>query len=257
MKPVLFEWNGIAVHSYGFMIALGVILGAWYLEKQGQKEVGMTSNQVSQLIVLLFAAAFIGGKVFLIFEGNNFKARDFFSGSGFVFYGSFITAVPVMLWYFRKRQFPIFRTLDIMAVTTCIVHAFGRIGCFMAGCCYGKPTGTNWGVQFTDPASSAEPLHTFLHPVQLYESTYILLVGLFLLVIRKYYRKFYGQLFLTYLLLYAIGRAVLETYRGDYVRGYVFGNVSNAQFTAFVITVLSITVYTWLYRTGRLLHTKS
>ncbi|HYH15995.1 MAG TPA: prolipoprotein diacylglyceryl transferase [Flavisolibacter sp.] len=256
MKPVLFQWNGIAVHSYGLMIALGVIIGAWYLEKQGKKEIGITSNQVSLLIVLLFAAAFIGGKLFLFFEGDQFKASDFFSGSGFVFYGSFIMAVPVMLWYFRKQQFPILQTLDIMAVTTCIVHAFGRIGCFMAGCCYGKPTYGHWGVQYSDPGTSAEPLHTYLHPVQLYEASYILVVGLLLLLTRTYFRKFYGQLFLTYLLLYAIGRAILENYRGDYVRGYVFGSVSNAQFTAFIITVISIGLYTWLQRSGKLLRIK-
>lgn len=252
MKPVLFEWNGLAVHSYGLMIALGVILGAWYLEKQGKKEVGMTSNQVTQLIVLLFAAAFIGGKLFLLFERDHFTISDFFSGSGFVFYGSFIFAVPTMLLFFKKHRFPVFRTLDIMAVTTCIVHAFGRVGCFMAGCCYGKPTGTNWGVAFSDPASSAEPLHTLLHPVQLYEAGYILLVGVLLLVIRRYFRRFYGQLFLTYLLLYAIGRSVLETYRGDYVRGYVFGHVSNAQFTAICITIFTIAISTLLYRSGKL-----
>ena len=256
MKPVLFELGSLALHSYGFMIALGVILGAWYLEKQGGKEIGITSNQVTVLIVLLFAAAFIGGKVFLLFEGGQFKMSDFFSGSGFVFYGSFITAVPVMLWFLRKHRFPIFQTLDIIAVTTCIVHAFGRLGCFMAGCCYGKPTSEAWGVKFTDPASSAEPLHTFLHPVQLYEAGYIFLVGMLLLVIRKHFRKFYGQLFLLYLLLYAVGRAILETYRGDYVRGYVFGHVSNAQFTALIITVLSIAVYTWLARSGRLVRVK-
>jgi phosphatidylglycerol:prolipoprotein diacylglycerol transferase len=256
MKPVLFEWGGLAVHSYGFMIALGVIIGAWYLEKQGQKEIGITSNQVSQLIVLLFAAAFIGGKLFLLFEGGHFTVKDFFSGSGFVFYGSFIVAVPVMLWFLKKHKFPIFQTLDIIAVTTCIVHAFGRLGCFMAGCCHGKPTGTAWGIAFTDPASSAEPLHTLLHPVQLYEAGYILLVGALLLLMRKYFRKFYGQLFLTYLLLYAIGRAVLETFRGDIVRGYVFGNVSNAQFTAFMITALSIAAFTWLYRSGKLVRVK-
>jgi phosphatidylglycerol---prolipoprotein diacylglyceryl transferase len=256
MKPVLFEWSGIAVHSYGLMIAIGVILGALYLEKQGLKEVGMTSNQVTQLIVLLFAAAFIGGKLFLLFESDQFKINDFFSGSGFVFYGSFIVAVPVMLWYFQKHRFPVFRTLDIMAVTTCIVHAFGRVGCFMAGCCYGTPTGTNWGVSFSDPAGSAEPLHTLLHPVQLYEAGYILLVGLLLLVMRNHFRKFYGQLFLTYLLLYAIGRAFLETYRGDYVRGYVFGHVSNAQFTAICIAVVTIAIYTWLYFSGRLIRAK-
>ena len=256
MKPVLFEWGSLTLHSYGFMIALGVILGAWYLEKQGSKEIGITSNQVTKLIVFLFAAAFIGGKAFLLFEGGAFKTSDFFSGSGFVFYGSFIVAVPVMIWFLRKHQFPVFQTLDIIAVTTCMVHAFGRLGCFMAGCCYGKPTGTNWGVKFSDPASSAEPLHTFLHPVQLYEAGYIFFVCLLLLVVRRYFRKFYGQLFLFYLLLYAIGRAVIETYRGDYVRGYVFGNVSNAQFTALMITVLSIAVFIWLYRTGKLVRIK-
>jgi phosphatidylglycerol:prolipoprotein diacylglycerol transferase len=253
MKPVLFQLGPLSVHSYGLMIAIGTLLGTLYLKKEGKKAFGLTADQVTNLVILLFAASFIGGKLFLAFESKNFKVQDLYSGNGFVFYGSFLFAVPTMLLFFRKHKIPVLPMLDIMAIVTCIVHAFGRIGCFMAGCCYGEPTGTHWGVAFTDPASSAEPLHTLLHPTQLYEAAFITVVGLILLWMKRAGLRFHGQLFLCYLLLYAIGRSVLENYRGDYVRGYVFGNVSNAQFTAGLIALTSIGLYLWLYYSKRLL----
>lgn len=131
--------------------------------------------------------------------------------------------------------------LDIMAVTTCLVHMFGRLGCFMAGCCYGKPTGGGWGVVFTDPACDADPKNVPLYPTQLFEAGYILMVMIILLYLRGR-RQFYGQLFLLYLSLYAVGRFVLEYFRGDTSRGYVIDNyISHSQFIAIVI--LAITLY--------------
>ena len=133
--------------------------------------------------------------------------------------------------------------LDIMAVTTCLVHMFGRIGCFLAGCCYGKPTHSAFGVTFTDPACQADPLNTPLHPTQLYEASYILLVMIVLLFLRSR-KKFYGQLFLVYLILYAIGRFVLEYFRGDLGRGFVISNyVSHSQFIAALILVCVLIIY--------------
>ena len=114
--------------------------------------------------------------------------------------------------------------LDVMAVVTCIVHGFGRIGCFMAGCCYGKPTESIFGVTFTNPACQAEPLFTALHPTQLYEASliFVLMTGL---IILKSNKKFDGQLFLLYLIIYAFGRGVLELFRGDIQRGFIIGDV--------------------------------
>src|SRR5207237_1236866 len=121
------------------------------------------------------------------------------------FYGSLLTTIPVMLWYFKKTKLPVAGMLDVMAVVTCIVHSLGRIGCFNAGCCYGKPTQSFLGVVFTDPACQAEPLNISLHPTQLYEASAIFLVLIILLIIDRN-KKFEGQVFLTYLILYAFVR---------------------------------------------------
>jgi phosphatidylglycerol:prolipoprotein diacylglycerol transferase len=130
-----------------------------------------------------------------------------------------------------------------MAVTTCLVHMFGRLGCFMAGCCYGKPTQSFFGVMFSSPQCYAEPKNVPLHPTQFYEAAFIFMVMLFLLFLRDR-RMFYGQLFLVYLIAYAIGRTLLEFFRGDEVRGFVIDNlVSHSQLIAVVIIIIAIFFY--------------
>ncbi len=246
MHPVLFEIGSVTIYTYGFMIALGVVCGVAYMAIRGRKEVGLTFDQANNLFLLIFIAAFIGGKVFLFFENISRYLENpgsLFSGSGFVFYGSFLFAVPTMLWYFKRNKLPTHQMLDIMAITTCLVHMFGRVGCFFAGCCYGKPTESFLGVIFTDPACQANPLHTPLFPTQLMEASYIFVVMAILLVIR-HRKQFHGQMFLLYLILYAVGRFVLEYFRGDEIRGFVIENyVSHSQFIAFVIVLISLYYY--------------
>ena len=246
MHPILFEFGRVTVYSYGFMIAVGSTVGVVYMAVQGKKDVGLTFDQANSLFLLIFISAFVGGKVFLFFEDlTYYRAHplQLLTGRGFVFYGSFLFAVPTMFIFFRRHHIPKYAMLDIMAVTTCLAHIFGRMGCFMAGCCYGKPTDSLLAVTFTDSACQASPLNTPLHPTQLYEAGYILMVMLVLLFLRSR-RKFYGQLFLVYLLLYAIGRFILEYFRGDQERGFVFGGiVSHSQFIAALIFSLVLFVY--------------
>jgi phosphatidylglycerol:prolipoprotein diacylglycerol transferase len=148
-----------------------------------------------------------------------------------------------MLWYFKVQKLNTFKMLDIMAITTCLVHIFGRIGCFMAGCCYGKPTDAFFGVTFVDEACYAEPLNTPLFPTQVMEAAYIALIMIVLLVMRER-RTFYGQLFLSYIVLYAVGRSVLEIYRGDSARGFIIDNyVSHSQLIAGILVVAVLYFY--------------
>ena len=157
-----------------------------------------------------------------------------------------------MLWYFKKNQLPVAGMLDIMAVVTCIVHGFGRIGCFNAGCCYGLPTDHFLSVVFTDTACQANPLNVPLHPTQLYEAAFIFSILIFLLIQKKY-KRFDGQQFLLYLILYAIGRSVLETLRGDLDRGFVIGDwVSNSQFISLLVILVAIYFYVKLNRKATL-----
>lgn len=246
MHPIIFEIGGITVYSYGFMIALGAIAGVVYMTVQGKKEVNLSFDQANTLFLLIFIAAFVGGKVFLFFEDPSHylgNPKSLLTGRGFVFYGSFLFAVPAMLWFFWKHKLHTYAMLDVMAITTCLVHMFGRIGCFMAGCCYGTVTTSLLGVTYTHEACQANPMHTPLHPTQLYEAAYIFLVMLGLLVIRDR-RTFYGQLFLLYLLFYAVGRYVLEFFRGDTARGFIIENVlSHSQFTALLIFAAALYMY--------------
>lgn len=247
MHPILFELGGVTVYSYGFMIALGVVAGVTYMALQGKKEVGLTFDQSNSLFLFIFISAFIGGKIFLIFESPSLYLNSplkLFTGSGFVFYGSFLFAVPTMLWYFRKEKLHVYKMLDIMAIVTCLVHMFGRLGCFLAGCCHGKPGGGNFGVTFIDPLCQAEPLSTPLYPTQLMEAGFIFFLMIALWIVKKYYQKFYGQLFLLYLISYAVGRGVLEIFRGDLKRGFIIKDyLSNSQFIALLIVVAAIFLY--------------
>src|SRR5436189_2583655 len=186
MHPILFEIGSFTVYTYGFCIALGALSGVWYLGWEGKKQFGLIYDQTNSLFLWLVAGAVVGGKLFLIFEDPSYyfsNPKELASGSGFVFYGSLLTCIPIMLWFFKRNKLPLWPMLDIMAIVTCILHCFGRIGCFMAGCCHGLPTDSIFGVVFTSPVCQANPLNTPLHPTQLYEASwiFIILVGLLLI----------------------------------------------------------------------------
>ncbi|NOS57481.1 MAG: prolipoprotein diacylglyceryl transferase [Cyclobacteriaceae bacterium] len=257
MHPILFEAGSVTVYTYGFFIALGAVLGGLYMWRQGKKEFGLTFDQANTLFVLLIIAGVVGGKLFVLFEQPSYYLSNLtklFSGSGFVFYGSLLTAIPVMLWYFKKQRIPTLAMLDVMAVVTCIVHGFGRIGCFNAGCCYGIPTDSIFGVVFFDQLCQARPLNVALHPTQLYEATLIFGILIFLLIYKSH-KKFDGQLFILYLIIYASGRSVLEMLRGDLERGFVIQDwLSNSQFISVLVTALAIYFYVKLNRKAKLKH---
>lgn len=245
MHPIIIELGGFTVYAYGLCIGMGAVLAALYAVRQGKKEFGLTVDHVNNLLLLMLGAGFVGGKAFLLFENPEYlrAPAQLFSGSGFVFYGSFLFCVPVLLWYLKRNALPVWPMLDLVAVATCIVHGFGRVGCFMAGCCYGIPVDAAWGVVFTNPVCQAEPLNTPLFPTQAVEAGFIFLLFFVLLWLRGR-RQFPGQLFLLYVIVYAIGRAVLELFRGDLDRGFIFQQlVSTSQFIAALIVLIAVYFY--------------
>jgi phosphatidylglycerol---prolipoprotein diacylglyceryl transferase len=228
----------ITIYSYGFFIVLGAILGMAYTAREARLRFGASYDTINTLFILLILAAVVGGKVFFFFENPSYYVQHpgkLLSGQGFVFYGSLLFTIPVMLWYFKKHQFPVMQMLDVMAITTGIVHFFGRIGCFMAGCCYGKPHDGLLGVSFTHIDTMAKPAGIPLHPTQLYDAGFIFLILVVVVYLQKL-KTFDGQLFLTYLMLYAVTRSVVEIFRGDLSRGFIIGDwVSHSQFISFLL----------------------
>ena len=221
MHPELFHIGNITIYTYAFLIALGTLVASIYTKWSAMRELGIF-NLSNNFFYLIFIAGFVGGKLFyylekpLYFLRNPTLILDNFSG-GFVFYGSFITIILMLLWYLKKHKIPVLPMLDILAITTTIVHVIGRMGCFFAGCCYGKPTDSFMGMDF--PRTKG----VLVHPSQLYEIVGLLSIMIILFIVKKK-KQFQGQIFLIYIALYAIVRGFLEFFRGDN-RGFIIDGV--------------------------------
>lgn len=248
MHPELFKIGTFTIHTYGFMIMIGATLGYLYLSRSADKELGIDRDKIQNLAIFIILASFIGGKLLFYLENPSYYFSSFDNlkrnfRTGFVFYGSLLFAVPVAIWYFRKNKWPVWPMLDIIAITTCILHGSGRIGCFFAGCCHGIESDVPWAITFTHAHSQA-PLNTPLHPTQLYSATLIFSILIILLMFKRH-KRFEGQLFFIYISLYALGRSIIEIFRGDEERGYIIDDLlSHSQFIS--IVVISITIWAYL-----------
>lgn len=241
----IFNIKEVTIYTYAFLIALGTLIAGLYTKWSARKDLGITSLS-NTFFYFIFIAGFVGGKLFyylqdpLYYIQNPSLMLDNFSG-GFVFYGSFVCIIPFIIWYLKRHKIPVLPMLDIFAVTTTIVHAIGRLGCFAAGCCYGSHTDNHFGVVFPTTHGAS------VHPTQLYESSMLILIMSLLLVIKNR-KQFQGQVFLIYLMLYAFGRGVLEFFRGD-DRGFVIENIlSHSQFIALCLIAIAMYFYYKFYK---------
>ena len=256
MYPELFSIGPITVYSYGVLLAISYLLGLW-LAMRRAKQWGLDPNRVLDLGIYIIIAALVGAKLLLLivdFDQFSRSTADLLSlaRSGGVFYGGLILALIVALWYMWRHRMAVWAVCDVFAPGIALGHVTGRLGCYAAGCCYGKPTDVSWAVVFTNPLATEQagtPLGIPLHPTQLYEAgAELFILGLLLATERKG-RRFPGRTFWLYMLLYAISRYVIEIYRGD-PRGVVpFFDVSTSQFISLILGPLSLIMLVWLSRT--------
>jgi phosphatidylglycerol:prolipoprotein diacylglycerol transferase len=168
--------------------------------------------------------------------------------AGGVFSGGLIGASVAAVWYIRKHRMPGLATWDAFAPGLALGHAIGRVGCFAAGCCYGKPTSHFWGVTFSNPLAQSwvgTPLGVPLEPTQLFESA-VELANFFLLMWMFKRKKFDGQIIGAYLFLYGVARFFLEFIRDDPGRGSVFGGIMTGTQLVAICLVITGGVIWWL-----------
>lgn len=253
MYPELFSIGPITLYSYGVLLAVSYLLGLW-LAMRRARAWGLDANRVLDLGIYIIIAALVGAKLLLLvvdFDQFRRSPADLLSlaRSGGVFYGGLILAVLVAFWYIARHRLPFWTTCDVFAPGIALGHVTGRLGCFTAGCCYGRPTDVAWAVTFTDPKAAANvgtPLGIPLHPTQIYEAGAELLILVLLLATERRGRPFAGRTFWSYMALYAISRFVIEFYRGD-PRGEMFG-LSTSQFISVLLLPLSLALLIWLAR---------
>ena len=248
MYPLLLSIGPINIYSYGMMIFIAFIT-CLHIAKKLAETKGISPKQYEDVAIWGLLIGLLGAKLLYIltrFEDivRSPKVLTDYITSGFVFYGAPIAVIIFLYCIKKKKGIPVLKYLDIFMVVLPLGHAIGRIGCFLAGCCYGKPTNLPWGVTFK-LSQIVEPnlRNVPLHPVQLYES--FLLVILFLILYKVYKRiNFDGKILCVYFMLYAIIRFTMEQFRGDGIRGFVIPNlISTSQFISIVMFFLSFLAY--------------
>ena len=242
MHPILFEIGSLKIHTYGVFVALGFLTAIALAMRQAGRE-GEDPAKIMDLAFYVIIAAIAGSRLLYValhykyYLENPLEIIKIWSG-GLVFYGGLILALAVSIWYFRKNRLPVWKTTDIVAPSIAIGQAVGRLGCFSAGCCYGRETNLPWAVTFTDPECLAR-LGVPLHPTQLYSSLNAFLIFLILIIVRRF-KRFDGFLISLYVLLYSISRPILELFRGDN-RGFLIeGAISTSQLIAIAMGIISL-----------------
>ena len=249
MHPILFQVGPLTVYTYGFFIAVGLLVGLSLALKEA-KRTGVDHQAVLDLVFYSVLAGIIGARIFYVAQNFSFYQDKLLNvlkiwEGGLVFQGGLIFAIPFAWVLIKKKKLSFWQTFDMLAPYIALGQAFGRIGCFSAGCCFGKPTNLPWAVTFTNPKTLA-PFGIPLHPTQLYSAAVLFLIFFILFFWRKH-KKFAGQLSCLYLILDSTFRFFVEFFRGD-PRGQFWGQLSPAQVICLITFFIALSLYFYLPR---------
>ncbi|HAX98096.1 MAG TPA: prolipoprotein diacylglyceryl transferase [Candidatus Atribacteria bacterium] len=250
MHPILCQVGPLTIYTYGLFVALGLLLGLSLALKEAKRE-SLDPQAFLDLTFYTVLAGIIGARIFYVAQNLSFYKENLLSivriwEGGLVFQGGLIFAIPVAWIFLKKKKLSFWKTFDVLAPYMALGQAFGRIGCFFAGCCYGKPTNVPWAVTFTDPKTLALACIP-LHPTQLYSAAGLFFIFFILLFLRKH-TKFSGQLSCLYLIFHSSFRFCIEFFRGD-PRGRFWGPFSPAQIICAITFVVAFSLLFYLKRT--------
>lgn len=252
MHPEAFRIGSYFQSTYGVMVTLGFLLGLWMTVRLGRKT-GLDPDTVVNLGIYVALAALIGAKLLMIVADAGYYFRhpaELFTlttfRAGGIFFGGLIAALLVALLYLRRRGLPGLVVADTFTPGLALGHAIGRMGCFLAGCCWGQRCDLPWAVTFTNPLARemfGTPLWIPLHPAQLYESVAVL--ALFVVVYRRFHRPHGpGRLIGLYLTGYAVVRFLLEFVRAHDESNPLLGPLVFQQWLALALLAAGV----WLMR---------
>lgn len=224
------------------MIALAFLAGMWTATRRARLE-NIPGERIADLTLWLMVGAVIGARVVYVttYWKNEFADQPLseifmIQHGGLVYYGGLIGAAIAGAIFTRWKKLPLWKTADVLAPSIALGSVFGRIGCLFNGCCYGRACGEPWAIRFpADHATGGMPVH----PTEIYDAGLNLILYVFLAwLLRR--KKFDGQVFATYLILYAIFRSIVEYFRGDYPANHIHAGLTSAQLVSIPIFVAGL-----------------
>lgn len=250
MYPKLISFGDTFLPSYGVMVALA-FLGGLYVTTRLGRRVGLNEEKITNLVIYCALMGLLGAKLFMVlFDLPSYLSNpsELFSMATLqaagVYQGGFLLALGFAIYYMRKQALPPLLTMDVFSPGLALGHGVGRIGCFLAGCCYGQHCDLPWAVHFHDVEAyklTGVPLEVGLHPTQLYESVFNF--ALFALLYKMFPQpRPAGQLFATYLILYSVFRFCVEFVR-HHEQSLTVG-LSNTQW----ISIVTLAAGVWLWQ---------
>lgn len=249
IDPVLFEIGSFEVRWYGLMVALAVMVGvavpAWLAKKEGLG--GITHNQIMSLAVWAVPGGVIGARLIHVFDEWSYfvdNPAEIVGGEGMGIFGAILGGTLTGLIYARVKGLPIGRICDVCAFGLILAQAIGRLGCFLNGCCYGTTTDLPWGIVWTHPESYGPAIEA-VHPTQIYELLFDLLLFSFLWFIVKPRVKQPGVLYLIYISIYSFGRFLISFLRTN---EDAFWGLQQAQVVSLVVLMVAVALVVHIYR---------
>ena len=243
MKSTLFTIGPFTAHGYGLMIAIGALV-AYKVGEYRAKKYNLRDDLIFDLTIWCLVGGLLGAKLLYLITklpeimANPENLLDYIK-NGFVVYGGIILGIFAGWLYTRRKKLNFWKYFDIVMPEIALAQGFGRIGCFLAGCCYGEETQNVLHVVFHD--SPIAPNGVQLIPTQVYSSLFNFLHFFVLITIAKK-KKADGQIAGLYLIIYSLGRFVIEFFRGDIERGQI-GILSTSQFISIFIFAVGILLY--------------
>jgi phosphatidylglycerol---prolipoprotein diacylglyceryl transferase len=231
VHPIAFNIGSFEIHWYGLCLVAAFVIGFGTASRRAGRD-GLTANQILDAGTWLILGAIVGSRVFYVFSYWREQFADqpwtevfMVRRGGLVFYGGLVGASTAIILYAWRKQLSLRKLADAFAPSIPLGYVFGRMGCLMTGCCYGQPTELPWAIHF--PAGHATH-GVGLHPTQIYDA--LLSLALYAALAWLYRRKkFDGQIFAVYLMGYAVSRALVEGFRGDYTPEFIHWGLTPAQ----------------------------
>ena len=251
MFPELFKIGDFPINTYGVLLAIGLMCALFAAARLAKND-GLPKERIYDLGLWTIIGGLLGSKILMFFVEDNVQIFSLdFLRSGGVYFGGFLGGFITLVILIRFYKLPFWKVGDAFAPGVALGQVFGRMGCFSAGCCWGKECDLPWAVQFTEqghqntgvPIYSSNGHDLFLHPTQLYESFAMLAVfGLLIYMHSK--KKFDGQILIAYGIIYSVVRFTIEFFRDD-PRGDLLGfttlsGLSTSQLIAIAVGIISV-----------------